>query len=224
MPNSGSGNPYFQIAPVGTSISLSGGTPFSRTGYTLNSWNTKEDGSGKKYSLSENIILTASETLYAQWTINTCIINFDPNEGSGNIPPIIVPYGTEITIPGSHGIRKNDHEFVNWNTEKNGNGVTYTPGETIILTKSFTLYAQWKNNYAIDLDQTLAYSYRLIEGFVNYFMEYENENNNINNIDNEYSIFLLESLTSPEENTYHEFNLILLLLSEGYLDWSKYIE
>lgn len=33
----------------------------------------------------------------------------------------------------------------NWNTEANGSGISYAPGDEILLTENTTLYVEWKN-------------------------------------------------------------------------------
>ena len=43
--------------------------PFSRTGYTLDGWNTKADGSGMPYAVDASLTITGNLTLYAQWRL-----------------------------------------------------------------------------------------------------------------------------------------------------------
>lgn len=46
-----------------------------------------------------------------------------------------------------------NHPFLGWNTEADGSGTTYAPGSTIVLgSGTTTLYAQWKDNSAVDPD------------------------------------------------------------------------
>ena len=300
LPNFGSGTSYFQIAPLGTSIILSGGSPFTRTGYTLSGWNTNSLGTGNSYSLSGNTTLNNSMKLYAQWTINNYTISFNSNGGTGSVNSISGTYGSNGTIPSGDSLYRVGYTFSNWNTQQDGSGTTYQVGETVTFNNSFTLYAQWTaNTYTItfeanndsgdivnipekydttvtipdgnklfeyghvfenwntnssgtgtvyeagekivvtesatlyaqwklvdpDLSQTIDYSYRLVEGFVNFFMEYENQNDYIISIiDNEYNIFLSDSIANtPSFTNYHQFNLAVLLLAAGYLDFGNYM-
>ena len=70
--NGGTGADQSQTVTYGTSWTTKGEI-FSRTGYTLTSWNTQADGSGTKYSLNaaQTDKQLSNLTLYAQWTINT---------------------------------------------------------------------------------------------------------------------------------------------------------
>ena len=74
-PNGGSGSEQTQTVTYGTAWTAKGAI-YSRTGYTMSSWNTQANGSGTKYTL--NLGQTDKQlnnvTLYAQWTPNTYTI------------------------------------------------------------------------------------------------------------------------------------------------------
>lgn len=67
--NGGTGAPADQKKVQGINLTLSSTTP-TRTGYTFNNWNTKQDGSGQSYAKGATYTTDFwSPTLYAQWTI-----------------------------------------------------------------------------------------------------------------------------------------------------------
>ena len=53
---------------AGTAFSLPTNT-FTRTGYTFKNWNTALNGSGTTYTNAQSVTLSASTTLYPQWTL-----------------------------------------------------------------------------------------------------------------------------------------------------------
>lgn len=85
----------------GYNITLSNGSGFSRTGYTISGWNTKSDKTGTHYSLSQTYTVTANVTLYAEWTAKTTTVTFNPNGGklnnSGN-------WGTDAGTTHNHAL------------------------------------------------------------------------------------------------------------------------
>ena len=59
----------------------------TKTGYTANGWNTNSSGTGTHYDNGASYSGNGNVTLYAQWTANTYVVNFDTaNE-------ILYPYG-----------------------------------------------------------------------------------------------------------------------------------
>ncbi len=133
------------------------GSIFSVTGWTFTGWNTEKNGSGDSYVIgSKKRSLTEGEeiTLYAQWKMNTYIIEYNSNGGSGTIPFIEPRYEDSYTLP------KNPYtyagkNFTGWNTEADGSGISYKENQivsklTMENKKRITLYAQWKwNDYNI---------------------------------------------------------------------------
>lgn len=80
--NGGTGAPADQKKVQGIDLTLSSTTP-TRTGYTFNNWNTKQDGSGQSYAKGATYTTDFwSPTLYAQWTIVNYTIGYTLNNGS----------------------------------------------------------------------------------------------------------------------------------------------
>ena len=79
----------------------------------------------------------------------TCNVVFNANGGSGG-PNNLYYTGTStsdhtFTIPSTEPTRSN-YRFVEWNTNRNGYGTSYSPGDTISVgyQSTETLYAQWE--------------------------------------------------------------------------------
>src|ERR1039458_2385172 len=63
--NGGTGTMATETHTVPTPLTANA---FTRTGYTFNDWNTVAGGTGTSYANGATYVLTASGTLYAQWT------------------------------------------------------------------------------------------------------------------------------------------------------------
>ena len=138
------------------SVTADVGTPHTvkANGFTnLNkvfvNWNTKEDGSGTAYTPGETFSPSAGEmTLYAQWmdpqaTAYTVKYNHGTtSSATGTMPDVSVIIGNTHTVK-ANGFGNSAEVFVNWNTEADGTGTPYAPGDTFTPTKDVTLYARW---------------------------------------------------------------------------------
>ena len=69
-------------------------------------------------------------------------VTFDANGGTGTTASQVYVKST-ITVPGGNGLSKSDLTFSSWNTNADGSGTAYAPGDTLTVTKDVTLYAQW---------------------------------------------------------------------------------
>lgn len=82
---------------------------------------------------------------------------FDKNGGNGTPPAERKEKaGTVITLPGGNGISKPGATFNCWNTQSNGYGTKYNAYEPFKVTKNTTLYAEWKNNISVTLNNISA--------------------------------------------------------------------
>ncbi len=129
---------------------------FNKAGYTFDSWNTKRDGSGKKYadkSKFKNLAeLGKSVTLYAQWKPNKNTITLNGNGGTnqstGSSGTMVYFTGESKTI--TYQFEKKNGILNGWNTQKDGKGKSYKNTKDIPNTVSnITLYAQWTPAYTI---------------------------------------------------------------------------
>jgi len=70
-------------------------------------------------------------------------ISFVGNNGTGSTPPVDVRHGNHAVAPQSEFTRR-DFAFIGWNTQANGNGTWFMPGNLIPnVQDNMTLYAQW---------------------------------------------------------------------------------
>lgn len=75
-------------------------------------------------------------------------VSFDPNGGKGSLKDVSAKYEANLTLPKS-GVTRTGYSFAGWNTEPDGTGKDYAPGQRVSqLTQgeSITLYARWTPN------------------------------------------------------------------------------
>jgi uncharacterized repeat protein (TIGR02543 family) len=150
-PNGGTGSMSNQTATYNTTEALTSNS-FTRTGYTFAGWNTAANGSGTSYANDANYTFTASITLYAQWTINSYTVTFDPNGGTGSMSNQSGNYNTTAALT-SNAFTRTGYTFAGWNTAANGSGTSYADGASYTFTASIALYAQWTiNSYTVTFD------------------------------------------------------------------------
>jgi uncharacterized repeat protein (TIGR02543 family) len=114
--NGGNGTMMSSIHTYGMDKNLSANA-FTRTGYTFAGWNTQADGEGTGYTGGQWVSNLASVqgttvTLYAQWSVITYSISYEPNGGTNdpgnpasysaeNLPlPLVAPVRTGYTFGG----------------------------------------------------------------------------------------------------------------------------
>jgi uncharacterized repeat protein (TIGR02543 family) len=135
--------PAAQTVNAGASVTLASGSYIYRDTYTFDGWNTEADGTGSNYY---SYTPTGNITLYARWIY---VVNFSANGGSGWVSSVNVQPGSGITLPSGDGLTRTGYAFTGWNTEADGTGTDYTPGEPYTPTAITTLYAQWIAAYTV---------------------------------------------------------------------------
>ena len=94
---------------------------------------------------------TSTYTTYVKATLpaTTYTISYDLNGGTGTIASQTKIEGEDLTLTTSEPTRTG-YTFQNWNTEADGSGTTYEPGDSYTTDEALTLYSQWTaNQYAI---------------------------------------------------------------------------
>ena len=127
----------------GQDLALSNTIPV-RSGYNFVGWNTAEDGSGVSFRAAGTYSEDASITLYAQWQIAEYTVQYQPN-GNGitsNPPWGKKTNGVNYTITNTLPTRA-FYVFTAWNTQPDGSGTEYQPGDTYSTNADLVLYAQW---------------------------------------------------------------------------------
>ena len=155
--NGGTGAPSpqnYTYADSGT-VKLSTVEP-TRTDYTFIGWKvgSKTYQPGDNYNKNND----SNVTMVAQWSETpitiTYKIAYDANGGAGSMATQNVTFGETVNLH-NNTFTKFDATFVNWNTEKDGSGTTYTNGQSIKNLTSedgatITLYAIWSTSDFIE--------------------------------------------------------------------------
>jgi len=144
--NGGSGSqtdPNSPYIPASTVTVLDKGT-MSRSGKVFTGWNTKSNGTGTGYQPGATFNITSNRTLYAQWA-DAVTVTYNANGGTGSQSDNANPHakGSSVTVMGQGTINKNGNAFKNWNTQSDGSGTSYNPGDTFTIMGDTTLYAQF---------------------------------------------------------------------------------
>ena len=144
---------------------------FDKEGFRFTGWNTKKDGTGTSYApgaFVNNLTTKPGKVvpLYAQWQQmeTTYRISYKPNNGShsqvehlyeigeegSEIGKFRIPNVTEQEFVAS-GFVYEGYLFTGWNTEEDGSGEDYLPGDEVQNLgeegTTVNLYAQWTPNY-----------------------------------------------------------------------------
>ena len=147
-PQGGSGEPGDQTGDAASDVTVSTTVP-TRAGYTFTGWNTAADGSGTSYAGDDTYTLpnSGTDTLYAQWQINTVTLEYDPQGGSGEPGDQTGDAASNVTVSTTVPTR-DGYSFTGWNTAADGSGTSYAGDDTYTLPNSGTdtLYAQWQIN------------------------------------------------------------------------------
>lgn len=111
-------------------------------GHVFKGWFTAETG-GTQITKDSKVTITANQTLYAQWVLNSYTITLDSNDGTGETTSIKATwsqgYGTLPTLT------RNGYTFLGWFTAADG-GTEVTASTTVATNYDHTLYAHWQKN------------------------------------------------------------------------------
>lgn len=116
----------------------------TRTGYTFLGWYTASSGGTK---ISTTTVVTKDITYYAQWSINSYTLTFNPNGGT------VTPTSKNLEYNSAYGtlptpIRASDaqytYTFAGWYTAATGG--TQVTAATKMAAKDTTVYAHWTSN------------------------------------------------------------------------------
>ena len=89
------------------------------------------------------------------------IVTYDANGGEGTMKPDTFYYGVSKQLS-EIKYTKSSHYFTNWNTKADGTGIPYEDGQTLMISKNITLYAQWevgnKELFSVSESTTVTFS------------------------------------------------------------------
>lgn len=146
--NGGVGDPFTDTSIAGEPYTFlnSEQSGISRSGFGLASWNTAADGNGILFLPEQSVAVEEDLILYAQWLpIVTAGITFNPNGAAATPYTYYVPLNSSFTIPTTEelGFSRPGYIFLGWNTQSNGTGAAYQPGNVIEVAGALNLYARW---------------------------------------------------------------------------------
>ena len=113
---------------------------FSYDGHVFTGWNTEADGSGEAYGEGDTLAVTSDVVLYAQWD-SVPTIWYNSNDGTDN--RVAQTIGQESTVILNNCFFNLHYQCVAWNTQEDGQGTSYMPGDEVSLPDGTQLYAQW---------------------------------------------------------------------------------
>ena len=140
---------------AGSSATVLGRNTLQKTGYEFDGWTTEPDG-GDHYNQGDTLTVNGNVNLYAKWKASddhpdepqtTYRVFYDGNGAtSGNVPEDHNEYlrDSEVTVLSQGNLKKEGYTFAGWNTQADGKGKTYKPGEKFTIGgANVTLYAVW---------------------------------------------------------------------------------
>jgi uncharacterized repeat protein (TIGR02543 family) len=113
---------------------------------------------GAYFSIDFEPSLWAANTTTTSSTTNATphTLSYDPNAGSGSAPSSTTGSGSITTAPAGTGLTRTGYTFAGWNTQANGSGTSYQPGDALDLSSDITLFAVWTADAASPAAPALA--------------------------------------------------------------------
>ena len=116
-------------------------------GYDFKEWNSNASGSGTKYTVGQNVLLTEDLTLYAIWQAKTYTVTFNTQSGSGGTTSVTATF--DETMPNIQIPTRVGYTFLGYFSEPNGAGTQYYDGNgnsvnSWDIASVTTLYAAWE--------------------------------------------------------------------------------
>ena len=147
--DSGFTMPTAYLVADGAKHSIITGIP-TRDGYTFAGWTIGTDETVYQHEGEHSSYeVTGDVTFTAEWTKNAVYkVTYDASKADGTAPTDNAAYqsGATVTVLGQGNLKKDGYVFSGWNTQADGKGETYQPGETFEINAYVTLYAVWKEN------------------------------------------------------------------------------
>jgi hypothetical protein len=141
--------PAPQTVTVETLITLPGEGALGFSGKIFTGWSVSPSGAGATYIAGYSFTVTGDQTLYARWLAvgeaPQYTVSFNGNGATGGAPPApqTVYSGISITIPDKGSLVNTGKNFAGWNSAADGTGTNYSAGDTLAVSASLTIHAQW---------------------------------------------------------------------------------
>jgi hypothetical protein len=140
MPNGGTGTSFTKLKYENENFTF-GYNPFTLTGYVLDNWNTREDGTGTGYKPGSVYKTDSDVTVYACWAKEKYPITYVSNLTGYADAVEYKTYDDAYTI-GSNPFSRPNSTVLSWNTAADGTGTSYKPGDLYEVNQPLTLKAQ----------------------------------------------------------------------------------
>lgn len=140
--NGGTGAPASQTKVNDVALKLTLDVP-TRTGYTFIGWSESSSATTATYVAGDMFYSDANTTLYAVWKINTYVVKYDLNGGTGSIASQTKTYGKDLTLT-SAVPTKTGYTFVGWSESASAESAEYLSGGSFSKNANTVLYAVWK--------------------------------------------------------------------------------
>ena len=89
--------------------------------------------------------------MYKPLTASTTFsVRYNANGGTGEVTDSSEYLaGASATVLAGDSLSKENYEFAGWNTEADGTGTAYNPGDSLVVEGDTTLYAQWNRTHYV---------------------------------------------------------------------------
>src|ERR1700722_9828404 len=120
---------------------------FANAGYGFVDWNTSPDGTGSSFANGSTFSFASSEVLYAIWSATYHSVAFGENDNLSD--PIYAvqtenaPTALTLFANLSPSLSNPGFTFVDWNTQPNGGGTSFSDGSTYSFSSATDLYPVW---------------------------------------------------------------------------------
>lgn len=119
-----------------------------------------EWATGSYYKFVFNVTVSGSKNkfvefkkveMYKPLTASTTFsVSYDSNGGTGEVTDSSEYLsGASATVLAGDSLSKENYEFAGWNTEADGTGTAYNPGDSLVVEGDTTLYAQWNRTHYV---------------------------------------------------------------------------
>ena len=115
---------------------------------TYGEWIANEDGTITR-DVTKKCTYCGYEEKVKEYQVK---LTYDANGGEGAIDSATGAAGESVTVA-ENVFTRNNYTFTGWNTQADGKGTAYKPGDNFILTdKDTVLYAQWNKLVTVSFD------------------------------------------------------------------------
>ena len=109
---------------------------------TTGEWTTNDDGTITR-TVTKKCKYCGYQENITEYQVK---LTYDANGGEGAIDSATGAAGESVTVA-ENVFTRNNYTFIDWNTQTDGTGTAYKPGDSFTLTDENTvLYAQWSKN------------------------------------------------------------------------------